>query len=305
MVYQQKFVAVIKHDGKILRERDGNCVYLPFQAGYEIFMKNLDSRDVLVDISIDGNNVILSGNNNKSLFIKAKTSVSLEGFINKNNKVVNKFKFLQKKAISKIQKNRQEDQTDDVIIEIKYKFFKQSLITQNHQQQKNQQWYHPYWCNCSICKPKPIIIHTPSVTTVDDSSLERSSSTTQLAGIVKVRSSSLDSFPEIVSIAMKSNCRTITDDASSGEGSKAADTSEFNPFLPCFDEGVSDKDSDTTSILPLEEVFHTIVIRLRGYSGSGPVQKPILVNTKLRCSTCGRKSKSNLKYCPACGSFLI
>jgi len=46
MVYQQKLVAAIKYNGKILRELDNNTVYLPFLAEYQIIVKNLETRDV-------------------------------------------------------------------------------------------------------------------------------------------------------------------------------------------------------------------------------------------------------------------
>jgi hypothetical protein len=53
MVYKERFVAVIKHGGCILRD-NGGIVTLPFGSEYTIFLRNLESRKVQVGVSIDG-----------------------------------------------------------------------------------------------------------------------------------------------------------------------------------------------------------------------------------------------------------
>ena len=48
-----------------------------------------------------------------------------------------------------------------------------------------------------------------------------------------------------------------------------------------------------------------IIIRLKGESSNGvKIRKAINVKTKLRCPTCGKKSRSSSQFCSACGTFL-
>jgi len=112
MVYKDNFVAVVKCDGKILREIDG-VVRLPFGSEYSILMKNLDSRKVVVSIDIDGENVT-----DGKILIDGNSSFELKGRI-KGNEVSKKFKFIEK--TEEISENR-EDKPDDGIIRIEYQY---------------------------------------------------------------------------------------------------------------------------------------------------------------------------------------
>ncbi len=58
MVYHNQLIAVIKANGKILRELSNNTFKLPFNTEYSIKFKNLNSRDALIKVSIDGENVL-------------------------------------------------------------------------------------------------------------------------------------------------------------------------------------------------------------------------------------------------------
>jgi len=146
MVYHNQFVAAIKVNGKILREFDNNTVYIPFDSVYEIIFKNLNSRDALVDISIDGQNVLDNGH----IIVRANSSGSLEGFL-KDNRVTNRFKFIRKTdQIS----NYRGDFIDDGIIRIEYRFAKIKPITINYNYTYNPILiYHPIGCPCPMCNP--------------------------------------------------------------------------------------------------------------------------------------------------------
>lgn len=53
------------------------------------------------------------------------------------------------------------------------------------------------------------------------------------------------------------------------------------------------------------EKSHVIIVRLRGERSNGTViKKPITVRDKLTCPTCGKKSRSDSKFCSNCGTFL-
>jgi hypothetical protein len=85
-----KFVVAIKHNNKILRERNG-AVYLPFGSEYSILMKNLNSRKALVSISIDGKDIL----NGKKLIIDANSNLELERFLKNDLNNGNRFKFVE------------------------------------------------------------------------------------------------------------------------------------------------------------------------------------------------------------------
>ena len=127
MVYSNKLVVVLKNNGKILREynntnQDSYSVKLPFGSEYSLHFKNLDTRDCVAKISIDGQDV-MSGS---QLIIRAEQETSIEGFL-KGNTATNKFKFIEKtKQIS----DYRGDKIDDGLITIKYCFTKPVIIPQ-------------------------------------------------------------------------------------------------------------------------------------------------------------------------------
>lgn len=112
-MYKNNFICAIKHKGMILREFDEE-VRLPFGSQYSILLKNKDSRRALVDIEVDGENV-LSGS---SLIVDGYTSQEIKGFM-RNMSVTNSFKFIKKtKEIS----DYRGDRIDDGIVSVSYRF---------------------------------------------------------------------------------------------------------------------------------------------------------------------------------------
>lgn len=320
MVYQQKLVAVIKYNGKILREKDNSLVYLPFNSEYEILIKNLESRDCVVNISIDGTDVL----DKQQLIVKANSSCSLEGFL-KNNKVTNRFKFIQK--TSKIQDYR-GDRIDDGLIRIEYRFVKldQSIMINHifiHETQNI--WFHPYWCECYACRTNRFNSQRPyynyTSNPIIHSGIGAGGATYSTSGNISLGAANGSSDPNIIS-----SVNHIASSVNSPEGCAklnsaphvdvwVTDDASVNPnaFMPVIDnaEGITVKGSESNQKLeqvyvsPLEDNAYTIVLKLSGYNQTNqPVEKPLLVKSKLKCSTCGRQSKSNTKYCPECGTFL-
>jgi hypothetical protein len=115
MTYKEKFVAVVKCGGRILRE-DRDVVRIPFGSEYEIYMKNLHTRKAVVDISVDGQDA-LDGN---QMVLRPDETTTLKGFI-KDSRVRNRFRFIKKtKEIS----DYRGDRIDDGIIRIRFRFEK-------------------------------------------------------------------------------------------------------------------------------------------------------------------------------------
>jgi len=129
MMYNKQFVAVIKCNGSILRERSGGSVYLPFGSEYSILLKNKHSYNALVSVEIDGEDV-LKGH---QLIVGPNKSEELKGWM-RSMKKTNKFKFLKK--TKQIQQHR-GDRIDDGLVRISYQFEKPpepvTWITSNHE----------------------------------------------------------------------------------------------------------------------------------------------------------------------------
>lgn len=119
MMYSEKMVASIKANGKILREFK-DTVYCPFNTEYSILLKNLNAIRALVNIYIDGEDVVPGG-----LVLNAQQELELERFIKNNNlNEGNKFKFIQRNDA--IEKHRGIKLEDGIIrVEYQYEFVQQ------------------------------------------------------------------------------------------------------------------------------------------------------------------------------------
>lgn len=113
-MYKNNFVAVIKCNGRILRERSGGSVYLPFGAEYSILIKNKDARRASVTVEVDGQDVL----NGHSLIVDGNESQEIKGFM-RNMSKTNRFKFIQK--TKEIQEHR-GDRIDDGLVRVTYQF---------------------------------------------------------------------------------------------------------------------------------------------------------------------------------------
>lgn len=115
-MYNQKLVASIRANGKILREFK-DTVYMPFGAEYSILLKNLNTVRAIVNIYIDGENVTPSG-----LVINAGQQVDFErSLANGSLTEGNKFKFIERTG--KIEDHR-GIKLEDGLIRIEYQFEK-------------------------------------------------------------------------------------------------------------------------------------------------------------------------------------
>jgi len=245
MVYKQGLIAVIKVNGKILRERDGE-VQIPFGSEYSILLKNKENRRVQVGVNIDGQDVL----NGHFLILGPFQELELERFVD-NLSTGNRFKFIQK--IQEIVDHR-GDRIDDGFVTITYCFeaYKSESVTV-------YEYHYPY-------------IYCVSAGVSDN-----------------------------VAVYVNTNCQTVSTSVSN-----TAAITDINS-----DEGITVKGSVSNQqfhhgyIGSLENNWHTINIRLKGTKSDGTtVSAPLTTKTKLECKTCGKKNKSNHKYCVNCGTFL-
>lgn len=265
MVYQNQFVAEIKYNGKILRMKDG-FVSLPFGSEYSLLLKNLSSRNALVNISIDGQDVL----DNSSIIINANTENELRGFL-KGNVATNSFKFIKK--TEEIQ-NHRGDRIDDGIVRIEYAFEKDvpkvDLLLEkkdiehhhHHYHHRHYHWNYDNWFTGDSGKYYSTLNNSDGVSS---------------RGIFNDQN------------VVSSNYVYHTPQQDEGITVKGSQISQHFNFA-------SIGETDPSQV---------IIIRLRGVNSYGtPLQTPLTVKDKIQCSSCGRKSKSSFKYCPNCGTFL-
>lgn len=115
-MYNQKLVASLKANGKVLREFK-DTVYVPFGSEYSLLIKNLNTVKAIVNITIDGDNVMEGG-----LVIEPGQEIDLERSVKNNNlKEGNKFKFIER--TNAVEQHRGV-KLEDGIVRIEFQFEK-------------------------------------------------------------------------------------------------------------------------------------------------------------------------------------
>jgi hypothetical protein len=275
MTYKDQFVVEVKCRGKILRVQD-DVVRLPFGSEYSLYLKNLNSRRASVKISIDGEDVL----DYQSLILDANSSTELEGFL-RGTTAKNRFKFINK--TKEIQDHR-GDKIDDGIIRVEFAYEKakpiRKVILEDHDHHHHHHHHGGHW-------------------NYND----------WFTGDSTVRYGSAVDGKPVEGIARGTTSEPIQNTFYSSNVS--CDSLGVQSFgQPLNDEGITVKGSEIHqdfrygSIGELEQA-EVIVIRLKGITDTAtPIQQPITVKTKLECPTCGRKSRSDAKFCSNCGTFL-
>lgn len=275
MTYKDYFVVEVKANGKILRVRD-DAVYLPFGSEYSILLKNLNSRKASVNVSVDGQDTL----DNHSLILEANGETVLEGFL-KGNIARNRFRFIQK--TKQIQDHR-GDKADDGMIRIEFAYEKPQPAPWIEKTIKEVHHHH----------------HSPPYTyygsNVDWTYNDPNSSGKGIHDGESAMYVATVGGPESRNLNIATSNVTM-------DSLEIAD-------VPLVDEGITVKGSECHQqfryghIGALED-SEVVVIRLKGLSDAGgQVKQPITVQSKLTCPTCGTKSKSSMKYCGSCGTFL-
>jgi len=278
MVYKNQLVAVVKCNGKILREKDG-YVGLPFWSEYSLLFKNLSSQRASIKVSIDGQDVL----DGHSIIIDANSETNLEGFL-KQSTAKNAFRFIKK--TEEIVEHR-GDKIDDGLIRIEFAF--EQKVEVEKIKVIHEHWNHYCW---------PYIIqehhyhhpyrYEPNWVYLNDSQPTYNATLGSSAGSA--------SSPEIKCCG--------------------AELSSPSPEISTYvnqiqdDEGITVKGSEINQqfrntwigSLTQQEV---LIIRLRGETETGKkIEEPVTVSTKITCKTCGKRTSSANKFCPNCGTFL-
>ena len=301
-MYQSKLVASLKANGKILREFK-DTVYIPFGSEYSFLIKNLNTTRALVNIFIDGDDVIEGG-----LVLNAGQEVDLERYVkNGNLKAGNKFKFIERTQA--IEDGPRGAKLEDGLVRIEFQYERAVPVT--------------HWNSQPLWRSSPIFGQT------SDSVW----STNSIAGSSSEYRGTTDKFTLTASGAVSQvnvNGALRGVDYSKGESTKAAaaaaaaainqvapqstevhDGMATMDSMPVNDVGItvpgskSTQTFQTTTMGVMEAEKHTIVLKLLGETADNkPVIEPVIVKHKPKCITCGKQNKATSKFCAECGTAL-
>jgi hypothetical protein len=278
MMYNQKLVASIKSKGRVLREFK-DTVYIPFASEYSILLKNLNTTRAVVNVFIDGENVVPGG-----LVIDPGWTVDLERWIkNGNLSEGNRFKFIER--TSAIEDGPRGIKLEDGLVRIEYQFE----------------------------VPRPIINVAPTWTTTTTQwngvYASGSAGTSYNVGGV-MRGVDFSKGEAMKASATAATNATLTA-MNISTSSKLHDGSATMDWAPANETGItvpgskSEQRFQTVHVGVLESTVHNIVLKLVGDLGDNkPVTKPVTVAHKPKCTTCGKQNKAHAKFCVECGTAL-
>ena len=282
-MYQNKFVASLKSEGKVLRERNGN-IRLPFGSEYSLLLKNLESRNVVVSVNIDGEDVL----DRNRLVIGPNAELELEGFM-RGRTAKNKFKFI--KRTQNIEDYR-GIHIDDGLIRINFQFEKMKPIVQEitYANPYGNWWIYPNpypYRLYNSWEYDPYTTYTISWTGSSDggtASGEYSGNISMDMGEISCMNSSVSEDAVGMSASFNANAEEP------GITTKGSQVSQS--FSQCY--------TDT-----LEDQSHTIILKLVGYTKEGnTIKKPIFTREKIVCPICGGSNRSLNRFCYECGTSL-
>lgn len=126
-MYSNKMAVAIKSNGRVLREHK-DTVFIKFGSEYSVCMKNLNTVKALVNVFIDGENVVPGG-----LVLNAGQEIDLERSVKNGNLTEgNRFKFIERTA--NVENGPRGIRLEDGIVRIEFEFevpkppiFKQSF----------------------------------------------------------------------------------------------------------------------------------------------------------------------------------
>ena len=267
-MYGNKVAAAIKVNGKVLREFK-DTVYIPFGSEYSILVKNLNSVRAVVNIYLDGENVVPGG-----LVIDPGREVDLERWIKNNNlSEGNRFKFIERTQA--IEDGPRGIKLEDGLIRIEHQF--------------------------EI--PRPVInISNHTWNTQPYSGI---SGSYNVGGMMRgVDFSAGEAMKASAASATNATLQSmnITASGASHDGMATMDWNDVGITVP---GSKSEQKFQTVTMGALEAQSHTMVIKLLGeLANNKPVLKPVTVKAKPKCVTCGHQNKAQAKYCVECGTAL-
>ena len=295
MMYQSKLVASLKANGKILREFK-DTVYIPFGSEYSFLLKNLHTTRAVVNIFIDGDNIVEGG-----LVINAGQEVNLERYIKNGNLTEgNRFKFIERTAA--IEDGPRGVKLEDGLVRIEFQFEKPPMRVSDL----------PEWQKRSIFSPM----------FGDHGGIVGSSNTSEYPGTTDKFSKSMGTYSQVNVNGMLRGV-DFSQNGAAMQASASAAIDKVVPHATELHDGMATMDwcqnevgitvpgskstqkFQTTYMNAMEAEKHSMVIKLLGETPDNkPVLQPVTVERKPECVTCGKKNKAHAKFCTECGTAL-
>jgi hypothetical protein len=269
MMYHNKLVASLKANGKILREFK-DTVYIPFGSEYSFLLKNLHTTRAVVNIFIDGNNVVEGG-----LVLDPNREVDLERYIkNGNLSEGNRFKFIERTQA--IEDGPRGIKLEDGLVRIEFQYEKPYVPPQ---------WNNSSWISASGSTTLASYNVNGMMRSVDFS--KNGEITAQAA------TNSINKYCADNGIINKSETH---------DGMATCDWNEVGITVP---GSKSTQKFSTVTMGVMETEKHSMVIKLLGETPDNkPVLQPVTVKSKPKCVTCGKLNKATAKFCTECGTAL-
>lgn len=289
-MYNQKLVASLKANGKILREFK-DTVYIPFGSEYSILLKNLNTVRAVVNVFIDGDNIVPGG-----IVLGVGQEVDLERSIKNNNlNEGNRFKFIERTAA--VENGPRGIKLEDGLIRIEFQYEK--VVPQ-----VTNAWgsiWNDQWKNNNLQYP-------PGVRSFGSTS-GSAGNFTNIGGTLRSVDYSKGEFVKTqASLNINQYCADNNIQCSAQsvhDGMATMDSMPVNDVGVTVPGSKSEQKFQTTYMGSLETEKHTIVLKLLGETADNrPVEKPITVKAKPKCVTCGKQNKATAHFCSECGTAL-
>lgn len=286
MMYSNKLAVAIKANNKVLREF-GEKVYVPFGTEYKILIKNLNTVKAIVNVTIDGTKATEC-----ALIIDAGKEVDFERFLKKDLNKGNKFKFIER--TSAIEKHKGVG-LEDGLVNIEFQF--EQIVQPN-----------PSFVLCDFSRPFQRNYPFPISGGLQPNMVISTNNTSTTSVVLGDTRSLMDYDMERTTIRNDSAISTNSVNLNSSARTKSLN---FKSAIPQNENGItvpgsiSEQKFIPATIGQLENIKHNMIIKLVGETEDNqPVVKPVTVDIKPICVTCGRKNKATNQFCGSCGSSL-
>ena len=269
-MYQSKLVASLKANGKILREFK-DTVYIPFGSEYSFLLKNLHTQRAVVNIFIDGDDVVEGG-----VVLEPGREVDLERYIKNGNLTEgNRFKFIERTAA--IEEGPRGVKLEDGLVRIEFQFEKPYVP--------------PQWNNSSW------IGSVSGSTTLASYNVNG-----MMRGVDFSKNGEITAQAASASVDKYCADNGIINKIEAHDGMATMDWNDVGITVP---GSKSTQKFQTVTMGVMETEKHSMVIKLLGETPDNkPVLKPVTVERKPKCVTCGKQNKAHAKYCVECGTAL-
>ena len=278
-MYESKLAAAIKVNGKVLREFNKDTVYIPFGSEYSILLKNLNTKRAVVNIFIDGQDIVEGG-----LVLNAGQEVDLERFVKNGNLTEgNRLKFIERTAA--IENGPRGVKLEDGIVRVEF---------QIEQPPRPITWTTTTttWNNNQIYPMGGISGATPTSYNV--------------GGVLRSADFSKGEYVKAqATAAVNQYCaeNNIVSKAEVHDGMATMDA-YYNDAGITVPGSKSEQKFSTVYMGAMEPEKFSMVFKLLGETPNSPVVKPVTVKHKPKCTTCGKQNKAHAKFCVECGTAL-